>query len=75
MVRRADGSLAVGRTLPGRGAWLCRDAPGCLERAERRRALGRALRGPVADRAVGDLRRLLGYPDGVPVPGSEDGVP
>ena len=32
-----------GRSLPGRGAWLHPD-PGCLETAERRRALGRALR-------------------------------
>ena len=33
----------VGRRMPGRGAWLHPD-PGCLETAERRRALGRALR-------------------------------
>ena len=32
-----------GRSMPGRGAWLHPD-PGCLETAERRRALGRALR-------------------------------
>ena len=32
-----------GRSLPGRGAWLHPD-PECLETAERRRALGRALR-------------------------------
>ncbi|WP_307492925.1 YlxR family protein [Cellulomonas humilata] len=33
----------VDRTMPGRGAWLHPD-PGCLEKAERRRAFGRALR-------------------------------
>ncbi|MFJ4127433.1 MULTISPECIES: YlxR family protein [Oerskovia] len=38
----------VGRSLPGRGAWL-HDARRCLELAERRRAFPRALRlaGPV----------------------------
>ena len=43
----AAGSPALvvdaGRRMPGRGAWLHPDA-GCLETAERRRALGRALR-------------------------------
>ena len=40
-----DPALVVdaGRRMPGRGAWLHPD-PGCLETAERRRALGRALR-------------------------------
>jgi len=33
----------VGRSMPGRGAWLHPD-PECLEKAERRRAFGRALR-------------------------------
>jgi len=33
----------VGRRMPGRGAWLHPD-PDCLEKAERRRAFGRALR-------------------------------
>jgi len=34
-------------TLPGRGAWLHRDA-GCFARAVARRAFARALRAPVA---------------------------
>ncbi|WP_083940243.1 YlxR family protein [Saccharomonospora saliphila] len=40
-----DGRLVVDerRRLPGRGAWLHPD-PGCLSRAERRRAFPRALR-------------------------------
>ena len=40
---RADGSLAVGRHHPGRGAWL-HPSPICFESAVRRRAFGRALR-------------------------------
>ncbi|WP_369751728.1 DUF448 domain-containing protein [Cellulomonas sp. URHD0024] len=36
-------TVDVGRRMPGRGAWLHPD-PGCLDTAERRRALGRALR-------------------------------
>ncbi|WP_245900413.1 YlxR family protein [Prauserella shujinwangii] len=40
-----DGHLVVDerRRLPGRGAWLHPD-PGCLTKAERRRAFPRALR-------------------------------
>ena len=59
-VARVDaGQLAVGRNLPGRGAWLCEASPvPCLDLAIRRRALGRALRAEVAgDAAV----RLRGY--------------
>lgn len=47
--RGADGSIVArpdpGRRLPGRGAWL-HDRAECLELAERRRALPRALRVP-----------------------------
>ena len=46
-----------GRSMPGRGAWLHPD-PGCLETAERRRALGRALRNAgLSD--VSDVRRYI----------------
>ncbi|WP_235022663.1 YlxR family protein [Amycolatopsis alkalitolerans] len=40
-----DGQVVVDerRRLPGRGAWLHPD-PGCLAKAERRRAFPRALR-------------------------------
>ena len=69
VVRRTDGSLAAGRTLPGRGAWLCRDSGTCLVSADRRRAWERALRGPVAPGAVDDLRRALGVRDVGPGPG------
>jgi len=59
VVRLGDGSLALGRTLPGRGAWLCRDSATCVDRAQQRRAFERALRGPVDTGAVDDLRRAL----------------
>ena len=38
-----DGQLVVGRTLPGRGAWVC-PTVGCVELAVRRRAFSRAFR-------------------------------
>ncbi|MGH9228055.1 MAG: YlxR family protein [Acidimicrobiales bacterium] len=44
-VRSPEGSIVEGRTLPGRGAWLCKDAlAACRERAERRGAFSRAFR-------------------------------
>jgi len=46
-----------GRSRPGRGAWLHADLH-CLELAERRRALPRALRTTTLD--VTDLRRWFG---------------
>jgi len=55
----SDGRLAVGPG-PGRGAWLCRDAPDCVERALRRGALGRALRVEVAPEALEALRTCVG---------------
>ncbi len=46
----------MGRSLPGRGVWLCADSPRCVELAERRRAFARMLRAPVAPAAVATLR-------------------
>ncbi|MGH9215911.1 MAG: YlxR family protein [Acidimicrobiales bacterium] len=44
-VRSPEGSIVEGRTLPGRGAWLCKDTlAACRERAERRGAFARAFR-------------------------------
>lgn len=67
LTRGPDG-LVVGRTAPGRGAWL---HPGCGALALRRRALGRALRGDpgppdavAAVLAAVDARRDLGKPSG-----------
>ena len=56
IIRRDDGSLAVGRTLPGRGAWLCRDSPTCLDLATRRGGLDRAFRTSI-DRRRSELLR------------------
>jgi len=56
--RGPDGELVVGPG-PGRGAWLCRDSPECLEKARRHQALGRALRAEVAPEAVERLRKLV----------------
>ncbi|MBV9410061.1 MAG: YlxR family protein [Acidimicrobiia bacterium] len=55
-VRTPDGLLAEGRTLSGRGAWLCRESPACVEAAVRRRAFGRALRGEIRPEAIERLR-------------------
>ncbi len=76
MVRTGDGSLALGRTLPGRGAWLCRTSPGCVEQAIKRRAFSRALRGEVGSEEVERLRTVLSPPqEGKDGPGSEASVP
>jgi predicted RNA-binding protein YlxR (DUF448 family) len=55
-VRTPQGMLAEGRTLAGRGAWLCRGSAGCVEAAVRRRAFGRALRGEIRAEAIAQLR-------------------
>ena len=57
---RPDGSLAVGRHEPGRGAWLCADVTrACFEAAVRRRAFGRALRVELAEDQLGLVRGKL----------------
>ena len=59
IARTDGGQLAVGRALPGRGAWLCVGSlEACLDLAMRRKALGRALRGDLATDAT---ERLSGY--------------
>jgi predicted RNA-binding protein YlxR (DUF448 family) len=59
VVRVADGSLVVGRSVPGRGAWLCREAPDCVDQAIRRKAFERALRGPVSREDMEMVREAL----------------
>lgn len=60
VTRSPDGTLAVGRALPGRGAWLCGDhAVACAEVAKRKKAFSRAFRAPVADEQVVSLRLFL----------------
>ena len=57
--RRPDGSLAVGRSEPGRGAWLCTGSVDCFENAVRRRAFSRALRSDVSGQELAWLRERL----------------
>jgi len=71
VVRLEDGSLVPGRTLPGRGAWVCRGSQACLELARKRRAFERAFRAPVAVVAVDGLEQALGCSTG----GTERDVP
>ena len=60
IARAGGGQLAVGRALPGRGAWLCAASLGpCLDLAVRRKAFGRALRGDPATDATAQLRGYL----------------
>ena len=56
IVHAGDGGLAVGLAHPGRGAWLCRESPACLELADRRRAFSKALRHAITPAAVTGLR-------------------
>jgi predicted RNA-binding protein YlxR (DUF448 family) len=58
-VRLEDGSLSVGRSGEGRGAWLCRESTGCLDQAVRRKAFDRALRGHVDLRSLDGIRLAL----------------
>jgi predicted RNA-binding protein YlxR (DUF448 family) len=76
VVRTSDGALALGRTLPGRGAWLCGASPGCVDRAIKRRAFNRALRAEVGGEEVEGLRTELRSPEvGKEGQGSEAPVP
>ena len=59
LARRPDGSLAVGRGEPGRGAWLCAGSVACFEAAVRRKALSRALRAEVRPDQLAMLRGRL----------------
>ncbi|MGK2948009.1 MAG: YlxR family protein [Acidimicrobiales bacterium] len=56
VVRDPDGSLQIGRTLAGRGAWLCAGSPRCVQRASQRNAFSKALRAPVSPEAVQALQ-------------------
>ena len=57
-----EGGLAVGRNLPGRGAWMCRGSPACVDSAVHRGGLARALRKAVGPEAAEALRRQLDQP-------------
>ncbi|MGH9246711.1 MAG: YlxR family protein [Acidimicrobiales bacterium] len=56
VARIDDGTLTIGRTLSGRGAWLCPRSSACFEQAVRRGAFARAFRAPVSAAAVAALR-------------------
>jgi len=58
LIRRSDGTLEIGRTLPGRGAWLCPDVA-CINQAERKRAFGRAFKAGLADGALDAARARM----------------
>lgn len=47
--------LRLGRSLPGRGAWLCPDLT-CLDSAIRRKAIPRALRVEIGTPQIDALR-------------------
>ena len=59
VVATAEHGLAVGRALPGRGAWVCRASTSCLDAAGRRNAFARALRTDIAPGALDALRAAL----------------
>src|SRR2546423_6277903 len=59
VARRPDGSLAVGRSEPGRGAWLCTGSVACFDAAVRRRAFSRALLSDVSGQELVWLRERL----------------
>lgn len=58
VARAADGTLNPGRTLPGRGAWLCPGSPTCLDTAARKGGFDRAFKTRI-DRSAIDALRLL----------------
>ena len=59
MVRHDDGDVVVGRTDAGRGAWLCAASAECFDAASKRKAFGRALKGPVNSESLTLLREAL----------------
>jgi predicted RNA-binding protein YlxR (DUF448 family) len=70
-IRGAASGLELGPG-PGRGAWLCRSDPAaCLDEAQRRRAVERALRTSVRNDDIERLRARLNAGD-VPVSGETD---
>lgn len=56
VVRTADGNVVLDDTLkmPGRGAYICKDAA-CIENAQKRRALERSLSAEIAPEVYSKL--------------------
>jgi predicted RNA-binding protein YlxR (DUF448 family) len=73
VVQQEDGELALDRTGPGRGAWLCRGSLACLEGATRRRGFDRAYTRPVGADQVRRLHAQLVELWGALHPMCEDG--
>ena len=66
IARRQDGVCTVDRTgrAPGRGAYLC-DQPDCLRRAQKSKALERALEAKIEDAVYDQLAaQITPAPDG-----------
>ena len=59
VVAEPGGGLAVGRALPGRGAWLCAGSRSCVDAAARAKAFDRALRTSISSDAVEALRTTV----------------
>jgi predicted RNA-binding protein YlxR (DUF448 family) len=60
VARTAEGNLHIGRTLPGRGAWLCRGTlRQCSELAIRKGGFARAFRTRVASEELSALRHEI----------------
>ena len=60
VAREADGTLRIGRTLPGRGAWLCRESLAtCSDLAIRKGGFARAFRIGVQADHLSALRRQI----------------
>lgn len=58
VAKAADGSLQIGRSVPGRGAWLCRGSTECFERSLHRN-LARSLRVELSPDRVESFRARL----------------
>ena len=59
MVHIGEGALGLGSGSAGRGAWLCRESPGCVELADKHRSFSKALRHPITPDAIDKLRGEL----------------
>ncbi|MDQ4132952.1 MAG: YlxR family protein [Actinomycetota bacterium] len=59
IVAGTQGELRLGRTLAGRGAWLCAGSVSCVDAARRRRAFTRAFRVDVGPDAMAALREAV----------------
>ena len=64
----------VAPSSAGRGAWLCRDSPGCIDRAQQRKAFERAFRGPVDHGQVDGIRAMLATGSAAMVPDGKSGT-